>query len=132
MARNISIYPSPALDAACALNGGGRNRSHRISQMADRYAEILRRNPAPAISEAEANLIRDALNGTLHEPAAMIRGLWQGIEDAIQLDGLAEKWKVDGAALIERLRGLSYAQEVAMVEAVEAWWARQSQATAER
>lgn len=122
MARNISIYPGAALDAALASNGGGRGRSHRINQLADRYAEILRRNPPPELSEGEWSLIRDSLNGTLHEPAAMIRGVWQDVEDGL-FDGLAAKWGVDGPALVARLRALDYAQEVALVERIEAWWA---------
>lgn len=132
MARNISIYPSPALDKARALNGGGRGASHRINQIADRYTEILRRTSLPELSDAEWSLLRDACNGTLHEPAAMIRGaLAQGVSDAVALDGLDGKWGVDGAALVERLRGLEFAQEVRVVEEIERWWAGQPVARAE-
>lgn len=131
MARNISIYPSPALDAACALNGGGRNRSHRISQIADRYAEIMRRTALPDFTEAEWSLLQDACNGVLHEPAGMIRGgLALGVEDAIALDGLADKWSVDGAALLARLRDLAFAQEVRLIEDIERRWGEQADATA--
>lgn len=55
----------------------------------------------------------------------MIRGaLWLGVEDSLA-DVLAEKWQIDGAALIETLRGLTFAQEVRLVEQIEAWWAAQ-------
>lgn len=126
--KNVSIYPGPDLEAAIVANGGGRGRSHRINQIADRYAEILRRNQ-PSLSEPEWNLIRDSLNGTLHEPAAMIGGVWQGVEDSLA-DGLGAKWGVDGPELVRKLRGLSFAQEVALVEAIEAWWAERANAGA--
>lgn len=120
MARNISIYPSAALDDACALNGGGRNRSHRISQIADRYTEILRRAVLPPFSPAERSLLRDACNGTLHEPAGILPGaLALGVADAIALDGLDKKWLVDGPVLIEKLRGLSFPQEIRLIEEIE-------------
>lgn len=118
-----SFRPAPVVQAAVANNGGGRGMSHRLAQIADRYQEILRRAAPPALSDGEMNALRDACNGTLHEPAALIRGsLWIGIEDSLP-DGLAEKWQIDGAALVEKLRGLTYPQEVALVEQIEAYWA---------
>lgn len=124
-----SFRPAPIVDAALANNGGGRGLSHRLAQVSDRYLEALRRARAswPPFSEAEWSLLRDAMNGTLHEPAAMIAALDQGIEDAIALDGLDAKWSVDGPALLAKLRGLDFMQEVALVEAVERWWAERSQ-----
>ena len=115
-----SIRPAPVLEEAIALNGGGRGLSHRLAQIADRYLEILRRAPLPDLSEAEMNALRDSCLGVLNEPAAQIRGsLWLGVEDSLP-DGLAEKWQIDGAALVEKLRALTYPQEVRLVEMVEA------------
>lgn len=100
--------------------------SHRLAQIADRYGEILRHAVLPELSNAELDLLRDASNGVLHEPASLIRGaLAQGVGDAIALDGLAEKWGVDGEALVEKLRGLSLAQEIRLIEDLEAWWSQQ-------
>lgn len=123
----ISIYAAPELDEALARNGGGRNRSHRINQIADRYAEMLRRTSLPDMSEAEWSLLRDALNGVVHEPAAMIAHLAHGVADAIRLDGLDRKWGVDGAALVAKLEALDYAQEVRLLEDIEAWWSYQGE-----
>lgn len=122
--RKMSIYAAPSVDEALAHNGGGRNRSHRLAQIADRYTEILRRAGLPDFSGAEWSLMRDAMNSTLNEPAALIRHVAAGIEDAILLDGLAEKWDVSAADLLDRLRGLSFSQRVALVEKIEAWGAR--------
>lgn len=114
-----SIRPAPILAAAGANNGGGRGFSHRLAQIGDRYLEILRRTPLPPISPPEMDAIRDACLSWLPEPAAMIRGgIALEVEDAL-LDGLAAKWHIDGAALLATLRGLSYAQEVRLVEEIE-------------
>ena len=127
-----SFRPAPVVEQALAHNGGGRGLSHRLAQIADRYLEVLReaRTSLPALSEAEWSLLRDSLNGTLHEPAAMIRAMWVGVDDSIRLDGLDVKWGVDGAALVAKLRTLDYAQALAVVEAVEAWWAGRGDAGA--
>lgn len=124
-----SFRPAPIVRDTIANNGGGRGLSHRLAQIADRYSEILRRAPRPDLSEAETSAVRDALNGTLHEPAAMIRGsLWMGIEDSLP-DGLADKWQIDGAALVFKLRVLTFEQEIRLVEEVEAYWADHARAT---
>lgn len=125
-----SIRPAPILEEAVANNGGGTGLSHRLAQIADRYLEMLRRTALPAFSDAEMDALRDSNNGTWHEPAAMIRGaLWIGVEDSLP-DGLADKWGIDGEALVEKLRALTFAQEVRLVEQIERWWSDQKNASA--
>ena len=120
-----SIRPAPILEEAIANNGGGSGLSHRLAQIGDRYLELLRRTDLPALTDAEMSALRDVNNGTWHEPAAMIRGaLWLGIEDSLP-DGIAEKWDIDGGALVEKLRVLTFAQEVKLLEMIERWWADQ-------
>ncbi|MNK46810.1 hypothetical protein D3C87_656010 [compost metagenome] len=122
-----SIYVGQQLSEAIGVVGP-RDLSSRLNRIGDRYMEILRRQQiAKRFSEAELNLLKDSLNGVLHEPAGMIRGVAVGIQDSIELDGLAEKWEVDGPALIAKLQALDYVAEVALVEYVEAYWARVSQ-----
>lgn len=88
------------------------------------YAVISAELAALELSESEAMLIVDALNGTIAEPAAAQRTmLWAGVADAIALDGLAEKWVVDGDALTTKLRGLSLAGSLAVIDAAERYWA---------
>ena len=69
----------------------GITTSKRVNVIGDRYAEILRRERIEKqFSEAEWNALRDMLNGTLSEPAELIRGsLAMGWEDSVE-DGLAE------------------------------------------
>lgn len=122
MAKKSGVYIGPELDAAIGPLAG-TTVSSRINRVGDRYAEIMRRvQIEKRFAEAEWNLLRDSLNGTLNEPASQIRHLWHGIEDSIELDGLAEKWEVDGEALLAKLRDLSFVEEVAVVESVERWW----------
>ena len=71
-------------------------------------------------------MVLDACNGWWADPAAVINGgLYLQVADAIQLDGLADKHGVDGGRLLDRLN-ISYAGEVAIVDACERWWLRVS------
>ncbi len=72
------------------------------------------------LSEGEASLICDVLNSTLMEPHTM-KYVWVEVEDSLP-DGTAEQWGVDGPALVAMLRGLTYAQAAAVVDAAERWW----------
>ena len=73
------------------------------------------------LSQDEMSLLRDALNGVLHEPHTY-RLLWAGVDDAIRHEGLAEKWHVDGEALVTRLRDMTPGQTMAIIDAVERYW----------
>lgn len=97
--------PSPGLAAEKAL---------------EYYVLILERS-RPAFAENEAMLIADALNGIILEPQT-VQLLWANVDDAIQMDHLDQKWHVDGAALVARLRALSYAEVVALADAVSLAW----------
>jgi hypothetical protein len=85
-----------------------------------RYYFLLPR-ALPTFSDAEASLIVDALNGTIFHPET-IGLLWAEIDEAVRNAGLAEKWRVDGAALVSRLRDLSFVEALAIVDAVERFW----------
>lgn len=118
MATKKGIYFA---DAAEQLLGD--ISSGRVNQVLDRYAEILRRERVEKMfSDAQWNALRDLLNGTLSEPAELIRGsLAMSWEDSIE-GGIAEKWDVDPQSMQQKLAALTYVQEVAIVEAVERWW----------
>lgn len=123
MAKKSGVYIGSELEAAIGPLHNSISVSHRINRLGDRYREIMRRTQIEKkLTEAEWNLMRDSLNGTINEPASQITRLWHGIEDSIKLDGLAQKWDVDGDALLSKLRDLTYVEEVAAVEFVERWW----------
>lgn len=85
----------------------------------DRYYNTLVRS-LPKFSVEEASLLLDALNGCISEPHS-VQLLWANIADAVQ-EGYDKKWEVDGPALVERLRKLSYAECMAVTDAVERFW----------
>lgn len=74
----------------------------------------------PTFSEAEASLIVDVQNGTMVEPHTA-GFLWANVADALD-DGYAEKWQVDGPALVARLRNLTPFEALAVADACERFW----------
>ena len=123
MAKRTTIYLT---DRAEAVLAGGDSLSGSINRLADRYYEIMRRSRID-LTPAELDAVRDALNGWLAEPAATIAGgPALEIEDALP-DGLTDKWSIDGPALVAKMRALTYAQEVALVDAVEQYWRAHAQ-----
>jgi hypothetical protein len=69
----------------------------------------------------------DALNGvwlqSTDRDAAFLTTVWAEIYDADRINGLGRKWHCDAKALAERIRDYDYATVVALVDAVERWWA---------
>ena len=65
-------------------------------------------------------LLCDVMNGTLHQPYS-VSLLWAEVSDALP-DGYAEKWNIDGPALVEKLRALSPFECMAVADAVERAW----------
>ncbi len=103
-----------------AVRGGF---SGTISECLARYFEALRRARAElraVFSDGEVALLCDVLNGSLMQSYS-VPLLYAEVEDSLS-DGYAEKWEVDGPALVAKLRGLSYIQCAALVDAVERWW----------
>ena len=93
----------------------------RIQQMCDRYAEIIRREQAllsRRFSDEELHLVAEVLRGVHFDSAESCRGLWLAVEARILHDELDRKHQLDGEALLEKLRGLGYTQEVALIEAL--------------
>lgn len=120
MTKRTSIYLNPpiaeALKSADSISG-------QLGKICDRYAETNRRaRIAQRFSEAELNAFRDCCNGTWFEPAQLIDGaVLANFEDSLQ-DGIAEKWGIDAPSTIAKLRELTYPDQVALVEDIEAFW----------
>jgi hypothetical protein len=86
------------------------------------YAVVRDELAALRLTRDEACAICDALNGT-HLDEHMPRFLWAEVEDADRLNGLGAKWEIDALALAVRLRSLSPGACMAIVDAVERFWA---------
>lgn len=56
--------------------------------------------------------------GVIHQPAELIAGFWQGIEDHLVDDLTGEVSDLD-RELIEKLKNLSFPQELALLEKLE-------------
>lgn len=125
MSKQTKIYISKALDEAMGVlqTDAFSSVTYRINVIGDRYNEIMRREKIETLfTEDELWLIKDSMNGTISEPACAIENVWFGVEDSIDLDRLDEKWSVEKAPFMKKLKSLSFAQEVALVEHVEQFW----------
>lgn len=99
--------------------GGEAGSRHAVAKRdLERYYELLRRElRTVSLSREEVMLLLDVSNGTLWQPFS-IPLLWAEVEDSLE-DGLAEKWGVDGPALVERLKAFTPGQAFAVVDALE-------------
>ena len=115
---SVSMY-QPLLDQ---IEERGEARSTIISRDLERlytlYQRALRR---VNLTIDEACLITDALNGSLMT-ADTAHLLWASVEDAIKYEGLQEKWGVDVKALVEKIRGLTEFECMAVIDAAEKFW----------
>jgi hypothetical protein len=86
-----------------------------------RYYDMLGLGLAAVhLTPGEAGLIVDALNGTLID-INTAQALRLEVEDALRA-GLAEKWQIDGSGLVEKIRGYTLVQRMAIADAVERFW----------
>ena len=100
------------------LEARGESLSGAINQTVDRYEQVIKQVDLPKFTETEINILLNATSGVLYQPAEMIAGLWQGIEDDL-IDDLTGSIDAADMALIEKLKKLTYPQEVALLERLE-------------
>lgn len=99
----------------------GRSINQVVARDIERYYQALDLARAQVdLTQGEASLIVDALNGTFIDMNAM-QFLAMEIEDSLA-DGLAEKWGVDGLALVQKLKTYSLLQKMAIVDSIERFW----------
>jgi len=114
--KSVSVNLQPEILDALAERG---QRAPTINRDLERlymlYERALRRID---LSVEEACLIVDALNGALYD-AKTAHLLPAGVNDSIQMEGLAEKWGVDGEALIKKLSALDELTCMAIIDAAE-------------
>jgi hypothetical protein len=106
-------------DAEMVIGTRPRNLSGRINTILLRYDRIID-DVMPTLSEAEWCALCDANNGTvLDDHPQTVCYLWANVAD---FDGLGEKWGVDQAALVDKLRILPYAALCALAEVIADFW----------
>lgn len=106
------------------------SRSEALHRVVTRYDAILRRS-LPVLSDGEWWVLRAALNGVYQEPievgaAALPHGVDDTLSDASDAREIAADRGVDRVAFVARLAALTFAERVAVVDAVERWWIAQS------
>lgn len=100
-----------------------------LRKAASRYFALLERELRTCeLTEAEALLVCDALNGTWRDWGGLGQvsarsALTLEIEDSIRLNNLDKKWGVDEGAFWAKASLWSEAQCLAVVDAVERFWA---------
>ena len=123
---SITLAPSAAAEIAARRARGGNN-SGVISATIDRYAAVLaeaRRTLRDKLRVAEVSACLDALNGYLTIEPRTVALVSAEIRDAILGDDLGPKWGIDPDTLIATLDGLTFAEQMSLVDAAERWWMR--------
>ena len=93
-----------------------------------RYLYLLedgRRSLSGKFSPGELSLMVDVCNGTWWEPACTIHGgILANCEDTETV--IYEKWGVDRASFLGKLRALPVVQQFALADAIERFWRKVS------
>ncbi len=121
-----SFYLSKNLESKLRLSPE-RGLSMAANRAIDRYYAMCDAEKAKLeklFSEGEWNALRNACNGTIWEPAAVIRnGMLANIQDTI--DEEFEMYGADRKKLEKKLLELTVSQQFALVEMLEEWWDQQ-------
>jgi hypothetical protein len=107
--KRPSIYLSPPLEAVLDNLREGQSLSQRLAEIAERYQ--LACSQVPALTDQERHLLGNTLSGSLVEPL-MIKHLDAELEDSDAGDPSALR------DLAARVRGMSYAERVALIESL--------------
>jgi hypothetical protein len=118
-----SFYLSKDLQTKLRLSDE-RGLSMSANRAIDRYYAIVeaeRKKLDALFTKGEWNFMRNACNGTIWEPAEVIRGgVLADCEDGIDED--YDFYNADRKILIKKLRDLNVSQQFALVELIEEWW----------
>lgn len=107
--KRPSIYLSPPLERVYEALREGQSLSARLATIAERYQLIC--GQAPALTDAERDLLGNTLSGSLVEPL-LIKHLDDELLDSDAGDPSALK------DLAARVKDMSYAERVALIESV--------------
>ena len=124
---SITLDGSVWAEVASRLQQNEQNVSGTISRDLDRYYAALeraRRSLREKLSQSEISAVIDNLNDCWMAEPYSIQLVYANIADGIQEEGLAQAWGIDGPALVEKLRTMSFIELCALVDASERWWNR--------
>lgn len=110
------------LDTRLPVDG---NVSGAINTLAKRYSEIVRWS-LPYFSQSEWLLLFDVLGPTYNHADVEFCDFRSVLLQAVERYGLSDKWKVDVAALAERLTYLTSCEVAAVLDAADRFWSGQA------
>ena len=86
--------------------------------------DIGLRTAATVITRNEARLILDVMNGVFVESFEpwINGGFYQEVHDAITLDSLDKKWKINKNLLFKKIKGLDRLEIIAIIDWCFFWW----------
>lgn len=125
--KKLSVSIRPDIMAEIEKRVEYDNVSGALNKCLERYVALLARSLAEwrsQLSDRECALILDATNGTMFADTFSLSHLWGEVADAISLDGLDQKWEVDGAGLVDKIKTSGMIGQAALVDASERWWRR--------
>ena len=126
MAEVKQLVFRPEQDTADSVQNRVNNDFSSIHQIANRdlsrYYNIIKYALREVeLSEKEAMAVIDSTNGTMLDNFS-IRLMFANVEDSIDYDSLAEKWGIDGEALVLKLKNASVGYLHALADAIERYW----------
>lgn len=86
------------------------------------YREELVQHLYKVFSVEEYCVIVEAMRLADMQSSERIREIYKSVERRMTRRGLDYKWQVDGDALIEKLKMLSYSQKLAIVDTCDRFW----------
>jgi len=96
------------------------NFSKRLANVCERYSEIMRiEYPGKLFSLTEKEFMKEYFSDIILRPASTIHSIAKDIE---YTDYLCQKFEVDKNKLLDKLKRLSYAQTVSLIEHIEEYW----------
>lgn len=101
------------------------NVSGAINTLAHRYEEIVRWS-LPYFTLSEWLMLFDVLGPTYNPADVEFTYFRAALLQSIERYGLSDKWKVDGAALAERLEYLTSCEVAAVRDAADRFWSGQA------
>lgn len=119
MSKRLTLYIADESQAVIGPENPATSRAGRINSIIQRYGAIIR-DAMPEFSQGEWCAIVDANNGSiLDDMPQTVAYTWANVHDSPEL---GDKWGIDQAALVDKLRSLTYAQKCAVAEVIAGFW----------
>ena len=114
--KSISIYPSAALESALTSRVSGRDRSATISRCMERYAEVCARC-LPTLTSQEWVFLLEVLGCVKWESGISAAHFMLELRDRSQ--AVKGRHEINSSVLVDKIKSWTYAECVAVVDAME-------------